>query len=105
MDTVNIYITNLDVKSSFITSDNYNKLKINSRYKPYNDITISNKNANNIWSITATLSNMYSIPLILNKKLDNISKIELFKKIILAVLFNSICNIQSKFESSKLVHP
>ena len=102
VDTVNIYITNLDVKSSFITSDNYNKLKINSRYKPYNDITISNKNANNIWSITATLSNMYSIPLILNKKLDNISKIELFKKIILAVLFNSICNIQSKFESSKL---
>ena len=101
MDTVNIYITNLDVKSSFITSDNYNKLKINSRYKPYNDITISNQN--NIWSTNpSTLSNMYSIPLILNKKLDNISKIELFKKIILAVLFNSICNIQSKFESSKL---
>ena len=42
----------------------------------------------------------YSIPFIFYKNATNTSKINKFKKIILAVLFNSICNIQYKFTNT-----
>jgi hypothetical protein len=42
----------------------------------------------------------YTIPFVLIK--NNSTYIEKFKKIILAVLFNGICNIQSKFENKDL---
>jgi hypothetical protein len=93
--------SNLHVISSDITETNKTNFIINSRYKSQiNNITIVAL-AENIWS-TTSLTNTYSIPLILNKIADDETKIQLFKRIILAVLFNGICNIQSKFENKLL---
>lgn len=94
--------SNLHVISSDITETNKANFIINSRYKSQiNNITIVAL-AENIWS-TTSLTNDYLIPLILNKKADDDeTKIQLFKRIILAVLFNGICNIQSKFENKLL---
>jgi hypothetical protein len=94
---------NLHVISSDITATNKIKFIINSRYKPNSTNILIDTLADNIWSTTPNnLTNIYSIPIILNKIADDDTKIELFKKIILAVLFNGICNIQSKFENKEL---
>ena len=80
-------------------SENYS---YNSKYNintPSNKITII---PNKTKEYTLNIGDLakFTIPFVLIK--NNISKIDLFKKIILAVLFNGICNIQSKFESKKL---
>jgi hypothetical protein len=73
----------------------------NLKYKPILSIADKN-NIFNLSLIEADLKNqLISIPFVLIKKNNN-NKIELFKKIILAVLFNGICNIQSKFENKEL---
>ena len=79
-------ITNYSYNSKYITSNTAN-----------NSITkiIDNKYA------LSNINTDYTIPFALIKKSSNNTNDKL-KKIILAVLFNSICNIQSKFTSSKL---
>ena len=80
---------------------NISDYKINSKYTKGNELINTSYNASDINTfnkdLATTFTNEYSIPFIFYKKTANTSKIELFKKIILAVLFNSICNIQYKF--------
>jgi hypothetical protein len=95
------YFPTVNVRNSIITSDNKNIFNVNSKYKQQdNNLTIGNP-ANNICAISG-FSNSYTIPIILNRKSSTSDLNTKFKKIILAVVFNSICNIQSKFASGKL---
>ena len=107
------YILTFKTSSPLITHENiylyydlkdnkYENYSYNSKYNintPSNKITIIQDKTKEYTLGIGDLAN-YTIPFVLIK--NNISKIDLFKKIILAVLFNGICNIQSKFESKKL---
>ena len=107
------YILTFKTSGAEITKDTiflYYDLKDNkSENYSYNSKYNINTSSNKIIIIpdktkqyTLGISNLvkFTLPFVLIK--NNISKIDLFKKIILAVLFNGICNIQSKFESKKL---
>ena len=79
-------VTNYNIKSKFKTGEQIKGVS----YTPPPIITFYSP------SLTIFTAN-YSIPFIFYKNASNTSKINKFKKIILAVLFNSICNIQYKF--------
>ena len=79
-------VTNYNIKSKFQTGEQIKGVS----YTPPPIITFNNSD------LTIFTAN-YSIPFIFYKNASNTSKINKFKKIILAVLFNSICNIQYKF--------
>jgi hypothetical protein len=99
---------NIDVQIfinySFPTSMPSDNFKFNSKYITTN----SNKDIKGVISSTNiyttdnfTANSIYTIPLVLIKNTSN-DNIDIFKNIILAVIFNSICNIQSTFASIKL---
>jgi hypothetical protein len=81
---INVGITDYYIKSKFEIGN-----QINAVSNTDNIFEFHSSGVNNIFTA------FYSIPFIFNK--NDISKINKFKKIILAVLFNSICNIQYKF--------
>lgn len=81
-------VTNYNIKSKFKTGNQINALVYDSV-----SLIITLYSSSNVNIFTAD----YSIPFIFYKNTSNTSKINKFKKIILAVLFNSICNIQYKF--------
>ena len=96
------------IKSKFLIGNQINATNHDSSTKifKFNDAPPSDVRAANAAGATAeviaagaprvnTITGIYSIPFLLYRK--DTSKINKFKKIILAVLFNSICNIQYKF--------
>jgi hypothetical protein len=85
-------VTNYNIKSKFKTGNQINALA-------YTSSIISFYTASNVNIFTVD----YSIPFIFSKNTSNTSKITKFKRIILAVLFNSICNIQYKFTNTNLL--
>jgi hypothetical protein len=78
--------TNYNIKSKFKTGNQINAVA-------YTSNPIISFHSSDLTIFTAN----YSIPFIFYKNASNTSKINKLKKIILAVLFNSICNIQYKF--------
>ena len=89
-----------------IKQDNINNFEYNSKY--ITNKTITNKNIElitgkpNKYNLVDVDLTQYTIPFVLIKNNIKTTNIILFKKLILAVLFNSICNIQAKFESKNL---
>ena len=93
-----VYINHIIDKTAGDSEVNYNiksKFKTGEQIKGVSYITpiITFHSPSPLTIFTAS----YSIPFIFYKNATNTSKINKFKKIILAVLFNSICNIQYKF--------
>jgi hypothetical protein len=82
-------ITNFKVNSKYLLGSVSQTLSIN-------EINI----LNNIYAIQNLTTNIDTIPFVLNK--ISTTNNDKFKKIILGTIFNSICNIQSKFASNKL---
>jgi hypothetical protein len=95
------------IKYSFLDNMPVTSFNFNSKYTSTNSNskTIGSKSSDaaerdNIYLTSSFDLSKDTIPLVLSKiNSNNNAK---FKKIILGVLFNSICNIQSKFASSKL---
>lgn len=96
--------TEIFIKYSFLGNMPVTNFNFNSKYTTTNSNskTIGDKSsrANDIYTTSNFNVSQDTIPLVLSKKNSNNNA--KFKKIILGVLFNSICNIQSKFASSKL---
>ena len=84
--------TNYNIKSKFKTGDQIKGVS-------YDTLPIITFYSSPLTIFTAN----YSIPFIFYKNASNTSKITKFKKIILAVLFNSICNIQYKFTNKSFL--
>jgi len=88
------------IKYNIQSPDAYTNYNIKSKFKTGNQIKAFTYTDNIIIfnsDVFTIFTADYSIPFIFYKNASNTSKINKLKNIILAVLFNSICNIQYKF--------